>query len=76
MEAAGETVDKEDTDMLREAQYRKGGVGGFPWRRQVYVYLWGSSIGPGDVWGHWVTRLPRVTVNLLDVPRVRLGAGG
>lgn len=40
-------------------------------RRQVHVYLWSSSVSPGDVWGRWVAQLPRVTVNLFDVRRVR-----
>lgn len=58
-------------DVLSGGEDWKLGRGGYPVRRQVYVFLWGSSMGPGDVWGRWVTRLPKVTVNLLDVPRVR-----
>ena len=45
-------------------------------RRQVHVYLWSSSLSRGDVWGRWVEQLPRVTVNLLDVQRVRDGKQG
>ncbi|XP_050720142.1 lactosylceramide 4-alpha-galactosyltransferase-like [Eriocheir sinensis] len=56
-------------DVLSGGEDWKLGRGGYPVRRQVYVFLWGSSMGPGDVWGRWVTRLPKVTVNLLDVPR-------
>lgn len=58
-------------DVLSGEEDWELGRGGYPVRRQVYVFLWGSSMGPNDVWGRWVTRLPKVTVNLLDVPRVR-----
>lgn len=44
--------------------------------RQVYVYLWGASVGPRDVWAHWLARLPKVHLGLLDLPRVCIGARG
>ncbi|XP_071524000.1 uncharacterized protein [Panulirus ornatus] len=36
--------------------------------RQVNVYLWGSSVGPRDVWTQWLARFPGAHVMLLDLP--------
>ncbi|KAG7165046.1 hypothetical protein Hamer_G004804 [Homarus americanus] len=61
---------KEGGKSMKEGKKSKkeGGMGHIG--RQVYVYLWQTSVGPKDVWGQWVTRLPGVRLDLLEVPKI------
>nr|XP_053635785.1 uncharacterized protein LOC128691004 [Cherax quadricarinatus] len=52
-----------------ESSNKQVGVSGLEGRR-VYVYLWGNSVGPSDVWGKWVSRLPHVHLGFLDLPKI------
>ncbi|XP_069174118.1 uncharacterized protein [Procambarus clarkii] len=65
VEEASEDMDKyKPGSSKREPVGISGHVG-----RQVYVFLWGSSVRPGDVWAQWLSRLQRVNIGLLNVPK-------
>ncbi|XP_042879526.1 lactosylceramide 4-alpha-galactosyltransferase-like [Penaeus japonicus] len=39
-------------------------------RRKVYVFMWGMTLSPRDVWGRWILGLPKVDMSLVNLPKI------